>query len=86
MMCIKGKLKSISGQYIVFHCKSLFNLVYVFFLMCIIKCFNGNMSKQRENKWRKRGGSEEQGRRKEKRREKIEYYSKCVKDIRSTQY
>lgn len=44
------------------------------------------MSKQREKKWRKRGGSEEQGRRKEKRREKIEYYSKCVKDIRSTQY
>jgi len=28
---------------------------------------------QRENKWRKRGGSEEQGRRKEKRRQKTEY-------------
>ena len=31
------------------------------------------MNKQRENKWRNRGGSEEQGRGKEKRREKIEY-------------
>ena len=31
------------------------------------------MNKQRENKWRKRVGSEEQGRRKEKRRQKTEY-------------